>query len=134
MPYSSYDPPFPIREARVARGITQQELADRTGTTRAVIAMLEHGHRSCSDKWLRRIAVALGTTPGTLADGRSPANEEFAGLVDRLVTSWRESNPELVARPVPETAATGIVGGWAKSLAFWFGYGAAKAVVGECAQ
>lgn len=46
--------------------LTQTELADKVGTTGAVISLLESGDRALSAKWLRRLAPALGTTEGFL--------------------------------------------------------------------
>ena len=48
--------------------INQDELADRVGTTKSVVSLLENGHRSLSDKWLRKFAAALDTTPGHILD------------------------------------------------------------------
>lgn len=57
-----------LRAWRVYRQLTQQALADKIGTTASVIAMLEGGNRQLSPKWLRRLAPALGTTPGRLLE------------------------------------------------------------------
>jgi transcriptional regulator with XRE-family HTH domain len=53
---------------RAFRHLTQAELAEKVDTTKAVISNLETGARGLSDKWLRRLAPALGTTPGMLLD------------------------------------------------------------------
>lgn len=53
---------------RKFRRMTLQELADRVGTTAAVIHHLEQGDRGLSAKWLRKLAPALDTTPGHLLD------------------------------------------------------------------
>lgn len=53
---------------RKFRRITQDELAERVGTTKAVISLLESGQRPLSAKWLRKLAPALQTTPGHLLD------------------------------------------------------------------
>lgn len=53
---------------RTFRHMTQAELAEKVDTTKAVISNLETGARGLSDKWLRRLAPALGTTPGMLLD------------------------------------------------------------------
>lgn len=50
------------------RHLTQEELAERVGTTKAVISNLETGARGLSDKWLRRLAPALNTSPGYIMD------------------------------------------------------------------
>ena len=57
-----------LRAWRDFREMTQAQLAEAVGTTGAVISNLEVGERGLSDKWLRRLAPALGTTPGTLLD------------------------------------------------------------------
>lgn len=53
---------------RKFRRMTQDELAEKVGTTKAVISLLESGNRPLSAKWLRKIAPVLNTTPGHLLD------------------------------------------------------------------
>lgn len=48
--------------------MTQQQLADKVGTTAGVISLLEAGERGLSAKWLRKLAPHLNTTPGRLLD------------------------------------------------------------------
>jgi transcriptional regulator with XRE-family HTH domain len=57
-----------LRAWREYRGLTQARLAESVDTTGAVISLLEAGERGLSDKWLRRLAPVLGTTPGNLLD------------------------------------------------------------------
>ncbi len=57
-----------LRAWREYRGLTQAKLAETVDTTGAVISLLEAGERGLSDKWLRRLAPVLGTTPGNLLD------------------------------------------------------------------
>jgi transcriptional regulator with XRE-family HTH domain len=57
-----------LRAWREYRGLTQAKLAEAVDTTGAVISLLEAGERGLSDKWLRRLAPVLGTTPGNLLD------------------------------------------------------------------
>lgn len=57
-----------LGEWRRFRRMTQEELADKVGTTKAVISLLESGQRPLSAKWLRKIAPVLETTPGHLLD------------------------------------------------------------------
>lgn len=71
--------------------MTQQELADAVGTTKSVISDLERGVVQLSDKWLRRLAPVLKTTPGWLLD-HDPAN-----LDDDLIDAWAEV--EVADRP-----------------------------------
>lgn len=59
-----------LKAWRKFRGLTQEELASRVEpqTSKGNIASLEAGTRSMSEKWLRRLATVLGTTPGYLLD------------------------------------------------------------------
>jgi transcriptional regulator with XRE-family HTH domain len=57
-----------LREWRLHKGLTQEQLADKVGTTKAVISLLETEQRPLSSKWLRKFAEALGTTPGRILD------------------------------------------------------------------
>lgn len=45
---------------RASLGLSQQELADRMGTTASVISRIESGQHRSSTETLRRIAAALG--------------------------------------------------------------------------
>ncbi len=64
------DGPNHLKAWRKHRKPTQQQLADAIDppTTKQVIQAIETGARGLSDKWLRRLAPALGTTPGFLLD------------------------------------------------------------------
>lgn len=57
-----------LRAWREFRALTQAELAERVGTTDNVISLLESGGRRLSDKWLYKLAPALGTRPGFLLE------------------------------------------------------------------
>lgn len=48
--------------ARAASGLTQQQVAERMGTTQAVIARLESGRQMPSTRTMQRYAEATGTT------------------------------------------------------------------------
>ena len=62
------NPPNYLRAWREHRGLTQAQLATLVDTEGSVISLLESGDRGLSDKWLRRLAPALETTPGLLLD------------------------------------------------------------------
>jgi len=51
-----------LLDARAAAGLTQQQVADRMGTTQAVIARLESGRQMPSTRTMQRYAEATGTT------------------------------------------------------------------------
>jgi transcriptional regulator with XRE-family HTH domain len=55
-----------LYERRIARGLTQQELAEAAGIQRTYISDIERGRRNVTVFVLTRIAVALGTTLGQL--------------------------------------------------------------------
>lgn len=57
-----------LKAWREHKKMTQQKLAELVGTTQHQIAYLENGDRALSAKWLRKLAPALGTTPGMLLD------------------------------------------------------------------
>lgn len=68
-------PKTPTREAanhlrawREHRGLSQEQLAELVDTKGNVISLLESGERGLSDKWLRRLAPALGVSAGWLMD------------------------------------------------------------------
>ncbi|MBC6981410.1 helix-turn-helix domain-containing protein [Caulobacter sp. 17J80-11] len=56
-----------LREWREYRRLTQEQLAEKVGTSKSVISELET-KRELSGKWLRRLAPALDTSAGYLLD------------------------------------------------------------------
>ena len=70
-----------LRAWREANKITEKQLANKIGTTEAVIRVLE-AKAGLSSKWLRRLAPALGTTPGYLLD-LDPAD-----VPTELLSNW----------------------------------------------
>lgn len=58
-----------IRDARLARGITQAELATQIGVSRSAVAQWETGRAGQIRENLARIAVALGVSVGHLMTG-----------------------------------------------------------------
>lgn len=67
--------------------MSQEELAEKVGTTGSVISMLEAGERGLSAKWLRKLAPALNTTPGHLLD-HNPAD-----LSADIIDIWMHADP-----------------------------------------
>lgn len=57
-----------LRDWRLYRGMTLEELADKVGTNKSVISLLENEKRPLSAKWLRKLAEALDTQPGYILD------------------------------------------------------------------
>ena len=57
-----------LKAWREFRGFTQEQLADKVGTDKAVISLLENEKRPLSSTWLRKFAAALETRPGHILD------------------------------------------------------------------
>lgn len=73
--------PNNLRAWRLHRELTQQALADKVvpPTTANMIQYLESGERALSLKWLRRLADALDTSAGHLAE-LTPEQAEAASF------------------------------------------------------
>lgn len=82
-----------LRAWRKFRKLTQQQLADKIEppTSKQVIAALETGQNGLSDKWLRKLAPALGTTPGFLLD-HAPEDlpYDFLDIFERIPAESRD--------------------------------------------
>ena len=61
-----------VRQWRLERGLTQEELARRARVPRPNLCAVECGKRDVSLSTLRALAVGLGIQPGILADGVPP--------------------------------------------------------------
>ena len=57
---------------RLARGMTQAELARTARLPRPNLSAIERGEREVTLRTLRALALALGVRPGVLADGTAP--------------------------------------------------------------
>jgi transcriptional regulator with XRE-family HTH domain len=55
-----------VRDARLKRGWTQEDLAHRTGLASVQVSRIERGKREVRLTTLLRLANALGTTPNDL--------------------------------------------------------------------
>ena len=58
-----------LRRLRRQAALSQQELAERAGTTQETISRLERGHHATRGRTLRRLAEALGVEPRELMKG-----------------------------------------------------------------
>lgn len=52
-----------IRDFRLARGWSMEDLAMRAGTDRQRIYQLEHGNARLNEDWMRRLATAFDIAP-----------------------------------------------------------------------
>jgi transcriptional regulator with XRE-family HTH domain len=55
-----------LQRLRREAALSQQELAERAGTTQETISRLERGHHAARGRTLRRLANALGVKPKEL--------------------------------------------------------------------
>lgn len=58
-----------VREARLARGWTQETLGKRAGLATVQISRIERGRREVRIKTLLKLVRALDVTPGELLEG-----------------------------------------------------------------
>lgn len=71
--------PSRLREARLRRMLTQQELADRAGTTEATVNRLENGLQRPRISTVRKLADVLGVEPEALIDWGDEGEEPEGG-------------------------------------------------------
>lgn len=73
-----------VREARIARGLTLDQLAERSGVSRRMIVNVEAGSSSASITTLLRLATALGIALADLvSDGSAGQSCEVTSSADR---------------------------------------------------
>jgi len=61
-----------LREARIAAGMTQEQLAAAVGVSRPAVSQYEHGEMRPGVDTLERAAHELGVRAGWLAFGEDP--------------------------------------------------------------
>lgn len=59
-----------LRSTRAAKGLSQEELADRSGLNRTYVGSVERGERNVSLLNIHKLATALGVAPSILLDDR----------------------------------------------------------------
>jgi transcriptional regulator with XRE-family HTH domain len=80
-----------LQQWREFRKLSQEALADKVGTTKSVISLLENEKRPLSSKWLRKLAEALDTTPGRILDiDPNETGAEILQLWDHMRTDDRQ--------------------------------------------
>lgn len=88
------NPPNRIREAREARGLTQEQIAKQLGVAGETIRKYETGENAVSVYALERVAKAIGVPAYTLLNGWEPERGEqeraLSSLFRRLSPRERE--------------------------------------------
>lgn len=77
-----------LREIRLERGLTQSDLAERLGTTGAVISMLESGRRSLSVKWIEVLASVLRVAPADFFSKEVPPEIVITPEVSAMLSKF----------------------------------------------
>ena len=82
-----------IKELRETAGLTLEEVAERANTSFQQVQRLESGARRLTDKWMVRLAPALGVQPHELMDSVSalPSAQQSVGkrLEPVVIQLWR---------------------------------------------
>ncbi|MBW4089925.1 MAG: helix-turn-helix transcriptional regulator [Proteobacteria bacterium] len=84
-----------IRELRLARGLTLEQVGAKAETSPQQIQRLEKGERRLTDDWMRRVAPALGVAPATLLADTLPDADRVAQNIEEVVLLrlWRVLDP-----------------------------------------
>jgi transcriptional regulator with XRE-family HTH domain len=107
LPVLFMDPDNRLRALRRKAGLTQLELAERTGVSQPAISQLENGTRTLDLPWMRTFARALGCAPADLLDEQDNPyllDDHERGLVERYRaadTEQREMLERVAAAVVP---------------------------------
>lgn len=110
-----------LRDARIAKGLTQTGLAKLAGTSQPQIKRLEKGDRKLTREWAERLAPFLDVTPAELVfdavrTARGKAQSAFPPLDPELQKAWVANFRSL---GIEDTAATAAA---RELLAFLGGY------------
>lgn len=93
-----------LQQWREFRKLSQEQLADKVGTTKSVISLLENQKRPLSDKWLRKFADALDTTQGRILDtDPNSARAEYLDLWDHKLRKEDQARALRVLRSLTGT-------------------------------
>lgn len=97
------EPPNRIAELRVARGLSQEDLAREVGTSNQQISKLERGQGRLTVEWMLRLAPVLGVEPAELMTARGGAGLRVSGrnvVAGGLFSSVAPTMPTIEGCPV----------------------------------
>lgn len=96
-----------VRAARNAAGLSQADLAEKLGTTKATISKIETSNMGATIEWAERIGKALATDVGALAGfgvAASPPTVAMVPVIGMIAAgNWREA----IQSPDEEIAVAG---------------------------
>lgn len=93
---------YKIAEARIAKGWSQQELADKMGTTQQTIQRYEAGARDIKSSVLIKLSSVLGVTISYLL-GMENANIPFGGFIETPLYGAIAAGTPIEMLPVEDT-------------------------------
>lgn len=83
-----------VRDLRLKKGMTQDDLAERAGTTKATISKIERSTMKMSVDWMERLAKALGVSAVELIVDdaqRAPSVRQIPVVGHIAAGNWREA-------------------------------------------
>lgn len=86
-----------VKALRLARGMTQRELSERTGIAQSALSAIEHGAKSLGLARAVRIAEALGVRYADILGDRA-SSRSSASSPARVVKAPRLTAPRLTAQ------------------------------------
>lgn len=86
-----------IREIRLAKGLTLEEVAYGAGTDGGNLSRIERGLQRCIPELLERIAAMLGVTVSELYQRVEAGRDDQCGQVLQIKASYAASSPEPMA-------------------------------------
>ncbi|WP_428247248.1 helix-turn-helix domain-containing protein [Ferrovibrio sp.] len=98
-----------LRDLRLDRGLTQEELAEKLGTTKQHLGRLENSKSRLSTEWIERLAEALQCHPLELLEDTVPAVTPDEKAVLELYRGLAEADRRAflqIASSLPKSAGS----------------------------
>jgi transcriptional regulator with XRE-family HTH domain len=111
-----------LRAVREAAGLTQEQLATRSGVTQETISRLERGSHTPQARTLQRLADALGIPPNQILTVEPAAEVTLCadlGMLPRSSAEFRERLAAAIDRGFPRGAAVQHFGVSHRTSARW---------------